>query len=215
VVVPSTQTTVPARLLEMLDAGGDPAAGGPPAISPQLQMSRAGIPGGSSALQSLRVAADWRWHSGARSALVVPDASADGRLSVYPTTFFPGVRTVNDAQTIVLASGDERAGTNFEMRLVPTAPATGIVVGPEGPVAGLPVKLLQDYQQQLSTDTGFEAAVSITDAMGRFQFLGVPSGDYWLRAVAGANGAIGAGASPTTFRGLYAEMPVVIADGAA
>jgi hypothetical protein len=209
--IASTHTTLPAALVDTLEQAR--ISGAPAAQSPLVQLSRAAIPGGTTSIASVRRAGDWVWSTGARTVMIEPPSAPDGRAAIYPTTFFPGARSVREAQTLVIGSGEERAGINFQMHPVPSVPVSGIVTGPEGPVAGLAIRLLREDQQFFTTDTGFEAAVGVTDAAGRFSFFGVPAGQYLLRAVATPESALGAPASPATFRGLYANQLLAVDAG--
>jgi hypothetical protein len=107
--------------------------------------------------------------------------SADGRIFVYPTQYYPAAARAAQAAAIPLASGEERGGVNLQLTLVPTARISGILTGPDGP-AVLSLALVPSGDD-LSTDMGLETATSISDTTGHFTFLGVPAGQYVLRTV--------------------------------
>src|SRR5262249_5629462 len=58
---------------------------------------------------------------------------------------------------------------------------SGRLLGPDGPVHDLGVRLLSPGSEAFETDRGFEAAVTVSDANGAFTFLGVLPGTYRLR----------------------------------
>jgi hypothetical protein len=198
----STQTTEPAALVEAAAASW--VARSP---DPAFSFVRANMDAGAKRV------GDWMWSSGSRLGPTVPSPAGDGRIFAYATTFHPGARSIAAAQSFVLRSGDERSGVDFQMQLVPTTVVSGTVLGPDGPVSGLRVRLLPEYQSSLTGDTGFDTAVSVTDATGRFLFLGVPGGQYTLRATAGPAGVGGATASPATAvpAGWWAALPLSVA----
>ena len=116
----------------------------------------------------------------ARSALPL-SPSADGRMFVYPAQYYPNAATPAQATVISLKSGEERAGVNLQLRLVPTVRISGIVTGPDGPV--MTNLALLPSGDELAGDAGLELATSVSGANGRFTFLGVPSGQYLLRVM--------------------------------
>jgi len=117
---------------------------------------------------------------GTRSS-VAPDASPDGRRYIYPTQFYPAAISAADAGVTTVASGEERSGIDIQLRLTASARVSGTVAGPNGPqIASL---TLMPDSDDFATDAGFESAVTLSDAAGRFTFIGVPPGRYQLRAV--------------------------------
>jgi protocatechuate 3,4-dioxygenase beta subunit len=116
-----------------------------------------------------------------RSALP-PPAGADGRLSVYPTVFYPSATVVSQATPITVASGEERTGIDMQLRPVRATSVSGVVVGPEGPVGMVAVRLHPGGSEGFTTESGTEAAMTMTAPDGTFRLLGVPSGQYTLSA---------------------------------
>jgi hypothetical protein len=111
-----------------------------------------------------------------------PPPSADGRLSVYPTLFYPSATVASQATPITVASGEDRTGIDMTLRLVRATTVSGAVHGPEGPAGMVSLRLLPGGVEEFTTDMGFETAQSMTAADGTFRFLGVPSGSYTLIA---------------------------------
>lgn len=99
---------------------------------------------------------------------------------VYPTTFYPGVATPAQARGIVVASGQERSGIDLQIRPVPAVKVSGNVIGPDGPAAHLGLTLSMGGTEEGLTDPN--AATTISDANGNFTFMGVPAGQYTIRA---------------------------------
>ena len=121
---------------------------------------------------------------------------------------------------------------NVSLRLTPAVFVSGVITGPDGPMNGLGVRLVP-AEMQRQIETGFETAHTATDASGRFTFLGVPPGQYLLKALytpmPGIGGEVramsivggipvvspsGPPPSPTAPRGdtLWGEMPVSIGE---
>jgi hypothetical protein len=121
--------------------------------------------------------------------------SADGRMHVYPTQYYPAAPTPAEATIVALRSGEERASVDLQLKLVPASRVSGTVTGPNGPA--LSVLSLAPDSDDLSTEISFETATTMSDAAGRFEFVGVPEGRYRLRALwalvpAGGGGSRGA-----------------------
>ena len=116
-----------------------------------------------------------------RSALP-PPAGADGRLSVYPTLFYPSTTVASQATPVTVTSGEDRTGIDMTLRLVRATTVSGVVLGPEGPAGMVSLRLLPGGVEEFTSDMGFEAATSVTAADGTFRFLGVPTGSYTLIA---------------------------------
>ena len=115
--------------------------------------------------------------------IVPPAPDEQGRILSFQTTFYPNTIDIARAEVIALASGEERTGADIRLRLVPAVTVSGTVTGPAGPAANLGVRLAPEFSADLGTEQSFESAYAITDAAGRFQFLGVPAGNYTLRAL--------------------------------
>jgi protocatechuate 3,4-dioxygenase beta subunit len=145
----------------------------------------------------------------ARSGVVSPEPAEDGRFLSFQTTFFPGVFSLAQAEVLTVASGEERSNLHLQLKLVPTAAVSGTVTGPEGPVPNVGLRLVPGHGADVSFEEGFDAAVTVTDASGAFRFLGVPVGQYSIRAikVPVAPLAIRAPGQPVAVSGVVPPIP--------
>ena len=182
VVVPSTQITAPESVVNLyqtsrmsdMDLYSDfSASGSAPAlnaVSSQAAFRIGDLAFTSSALQGL---------SSTRAG-ITPGPPGNQRMFVFPTQYYPVSLTTTQALPIVVTSGEERGGLDLQLTLVPTSRLSGVVRGPDGPLS-LTLSLLP-IGEEGSAGVAIEAAMSTSDALGRFTFLGVPAGQYELRA---------------------------------
>ncbi|MFI5177602.1 MAG: carboxypeptidase regulatory-like domain-containing protein [Vicinamibacterales bacterium] len=105
----------------------------------------------------------------------------NSRWMVYATQYYPSAATTQQASPIVVKSGEERAGVDMQLRLVPAVNIAGKLVGPDGPAVNWGVHLVPGDTSDLSADP--DVATSVTDADGSFMFLAVPSGQYVIQTV--------------------------------
>jgi hypothetical protein len=134
---------------------------------------------------------------------------------VYPTQYYPAVSTAADATAIALRPGEERAGVDLALKLTATSRVSGRVAGPDGPLVAA-LTLAHD-SDDLSTDAGLETATTMSDAAGRFTFLGVPGGRYrltaiWAQVPVGGGGSRGA-PPPATARAPVNAAPLPVLGG--
>jgi hypothetical protein len=165
---------------------------------------------------------------GTNRSVAVHSTSADVRMMVYPTSFYPGTATLTQATAVTVGSGEQRQGIDLVLRPSPATSVSGILTGPDGPAGNQGLRLFPADVSRIMGDGGFVAATASTDATGRFTFLGVPAGQYVLRAyrvargdlvvnqespgAAGATGARGRGAGEVMGPTLWADMPVAVGD---
>ncbi|MEZ5316247.1 MAG: carboxypeptidase regulatory-like domain-containing protein [Vicinamibacterales bacterium] len=107
-----------------------------------------------------------------------PPPPGDGTPRAYPAQFYPGVRTHEAAETLVVELGTDRTGVDFQMRPVPAARVSGRVEGGSGEVANIMLRLMPEGLERL--DFGVEAATTLVEPDGSFTFLNVPAGAYTL-----------------------------------
>ena len=119
--------------------------------------------------------------SGDRAMLPPPPAD-DGRLSIYPTMFYPAASSSAQAGLVTVSSGEERTGIDMQLKLVRAVTVSGTVTGPDGPANMIALRLLPAGADEFSSDNGLEAATSVSGPDGSFQFFGVPPGPHTLVA---------------------------------
>jgi hypothetical protein len=114
---------------------------------------------------------------------IAPTPSDASRMLSYPTTYHPASISPSQLTVITLESGEERTGADIQLRLVPTAKVSGVVTGPDGPVANIGVRLLPAGLDDFSNEVGLETAATATDGRGAFTLLGVPSGAFSVKVL--------------------------------
>ena len=175
VAVPSTITTVPASSVEEYVQAI--TAGSTMQLMQARTASNAPLPSPS----GMRIG-DYQIQISPLRNVQFPPPDENGRLFVYRTTFHPAAHTSAEGQVITLGSGDERQNVTISLTLTPTAFVSGIASGPDGPMRGLGLRLVPADGDSYQSDNGFEAAHTATDGLGRFTLLGVPPGQYVLKA---------------------------------
>jgi hypothetical protein len=183
VVIPATQVSAPQSIVDLRRQRlTGPAAEGDQDFSRGLSFStRSDTLGQLERNAGTQVGTLAFISTGAAARAGVAPAPGEGRIHVYPTRYYPAASTAADASIITVHSGEERLGADLHMALVPTSRVSGMVRGPEGPMVAA-LSLLPD-SDDLSTDAEFEIATTLSDAEGRFTFLGVPEGRHRLRAI--------------------------------
>jgi hypothetical protein len=150
---------------------------------------------------------DHQIEGGMQIAYPMPQPTDDGKVLVYAPQFYPNAASPSQATVVTVGSGEERSGVDLQLRLVTTARVSGVLTGPEGPAANFGVKLLPPAADDFTSESGIEAAIAVTDANGAFTFLGVPAGQYLLRALRVPRSAAQV-AAPNAV--LWASAPVTV-----
>ena len=117
-------------------------------------------------------------------------AAGDGRsVSIYPTVWYPSASAPAQATIVSLAAGENRTGIDLHTTLTATARISGTVMGPDGAVPYLALRLapagLDDVAAEYTTSlaASFNVAMTSTDVNGAFTFMAVPPGQYLIRAL--------------------------------
>ena len=175
VVVPQTQVSIPTAIMSsLMDSltGNGPAGGG----LALLDAMTSGIDPSSAVTGGVRIG-DYLVSSSGLQPIMTPD----GHLQVFQTTFYPSAASPVQATVMTLKSGEERTEINFQLRLTPTSRVSGVVTGPDGPLANVGVRLVVPGDGTIS-ESEFDVATALTKADGSFTFFGVPPGQFLLRA---------------------------------
>jgi len=112
-----------------------------------------------------------------------PEPGADGRLFAYQTVFHPSATTTATASVVTVVSGQERNDVDIQLKLTPTSRVSGTVVGPEGPAPSVGLRLVPTSAETFVLDAGLDTALTLAGPDGRFTFLGVPPGQYTIKAL--------------------------------
>jgi protocatechuate 3,4-dioxygenase beta subunit len=167
---PATWASLDAQALQSMRATG--LAGITPASAAlrfgeiAVQTSEGGNYGGSNML----------------AAILPTTLRPDGRLVGYVQTFHPSATSVAAATRIALTAGDARTGVDIQIRPMALTRVSGQLLGPGGPQANTAVHLVPAFAAHQMLERTHETAVTTTNAAGAFTFLGVPPGQYVLKA---------------------------------
>jgi hypothetical protein len=114
------------------------------------------------------------------AAAATPTASAKG----YAPVFHPGTTLYSQARAVPVAAGEERAGVDIEIRLVPFARLSAKVLGPDGqPPAMTQGRLIPHMQLPGLSLVGLQSGTTfsvVTD--GTILINSIPPGEYTLHA---------------------------------
>jgi hypothetical protein len=113
----------------------------------------------------------------AMAAAQPPDTS--GPASGYAPVYYPGTTAISQAVSVVVEVGQERAGVDLQLQLVPMTRVTGTVQGQDASLKAAVILTLVDTSAPALTSTSRTAR---SDNEGRFTFTGVPPGQYTLFA---------------------------------
>jgi hypothetical protein len=170
--------------LQALQSGG-----GPTMLPPALQEASVSPAGAGTRLGDLHV-------QPLRNTLPPPPSPPDEVLT-YQTVFHPSATTLAEAARVRVGPGEEKSGIDVQMRLVRTFRVSGQVLGPDGQPMSAGLLLLPAAAGELTRDYNFETATAVSGDDGRFVFLGVPPGDYFVRMMRVPRPAISPGVMTT------------------
>ena len=175
-----TSTSVP---VSVVDAYMQASASGSTAAMEQMLNERSSSGAPFPATSGFRVGDHVLVAEGGRGGPSIIAPPDDGPVMSVPTTFYPGATSPAQATVLTLTSGESRTGVDFQLKPRRAVGVSGIVTGPDGPVANIGVRLLIAGAEEFVSSLTTEAAITSTDAAGRFTFLGVTSGTYTLQAM--------------------------------
>jgi protocatechuate 3,4-dioxygenase beta subunit len=110
----------------------------------------------------------------------IPLPTRDGRLFVYPQSFYPSVPTFPQATIVSVAAGEERSAIDLQIHPLPTVRVAGTVVGPEGVAIALSMRMFPETAEDVGLD--MDVPTAVTDRNGNFEFPAVSAGQYKIRA---------------------------------
>jgi hypothetical protein len=103
--------------------------------------------------------------------------------TAYAPVYYPGTITPEAAQAVTLGAGEERAGVDFRLELVPTTRVGGIVVGPGGTLPpATQVALVPKRADGTPSVPGLGNNMARVGGDGRFNFNSVTPGEYSVQA---------------------------------
>lgn len=112
------------------------------------------------------------------STAPAPGASAP---MAYSPVYYPGTTIVNEATVVTLGPGEERAGVDFGLLLVPTATIKGRVIDSEGrPQSGVAISLKQATPNSMDLFSALFNSSGRSNPDGTFELDGVKPGSYTL-----------------------------------
>jgi hypothetical protein len=176
VAIPSTQTSVPAELMDVF-------FGGTPLPRPKrLEVSREMNAIGSAIAPA---GSQYAMRAGGQTfslpgGSVTPAITAAGTI-VYPTIYYPAAPSIAQASVVTLRSGEERAGVDMQVRPARGVRVSGMLLGPDGGVSITAVRLLPARDDDAAVP--FDVATTMTDWTGAFTFAAVPPGQYVLHVL--------------------------------
>jgi len=106
----------------------------------------------------------------------------DEEMLGYTTTYFPGTTTREQAQRIILSTGERVTGVDFALVPGRTARVSGLAVDAQGmPMAGQVVTMGEELRGSRSS-TYHQVATTTVLSDGTFSFRNIPQGEYSVSA---------------------------------
>jgi protocatechuate 3,4-dioxygenase beta subunit len=111
---------------------------------------------------------------------LAPQFDANGRISIYPSVFYPAAGSVGQATVLTIKSGEERGSVDVQMRPARATRVSGTIVGPEGPASNVGVRLVPAGSDAADAT---DVATTLTNTAGNFTFPAVPPGQFVLKVL--------------------------------
>jgi hypothetical protein len=150
--------------------------------------------------------------------LMPPPPDAKGRLTAYAPVYYPATPVSSQASVIALRSGEDKTAIDLRLRLVPAVRVSGTLTAPNGPGGFLSVRLVPASGNDMVSEGQAEVARTVSDATGAFTFLGIPSGQYVLKArlyprpAPGPGGGAAGAVAALDETALWTSTPVDVGD---
>lgn len=109
----------------------------------------------------------------------------------YAPVFYPGTTAASQAMSVTLVSGEERAGVDFQLRLVTTSRIEGMVASAAGPLPQGVQLTLAPIDNDMPRIPGVNNSTARPGGDGRFSFSNITPGQYRLLARAAIRDASG------------------------
>jgi len=140
-------------------------------------------------------------------------ASLDSSLRTYAPTFYPSAISTTQAARVSVSPGADLSGIDVSVAAVRAVRVSGTVVGAPGPIDAMSIRLVPATE---ADDDGLWAlAPMLVQPDGRFDFAGVPPGQYVLRVTYTEKSGGAAGPSGAALAFLGARGAGLGAGGAA
>jgi len=107
-------------------------------------------------------------------------AALDSTLRTFAPTFYPSGTSVARATRLTLTSGEERAATDITVTATRATRVSGVVTGASSPVIASSIRLVPAFERDEAAAITYLSPV-LVQPDGRFDFVGVPPGQYVLR----------------------------------
>lgn len=146
-------------------------------------------------------------------------ARLDDTLRTYPPTFYPNSTTIGQAERVTVTPGEERTGIDISVTAVRAARVSGTISGATTPTTAGWLRLVPAIDGEENAAIGAIPPM-LVQPDGRFDFAGVPPGQYVLKvqhlptAEGGSFGPSGAALVLAGNRGAGPLPPARVVDGA-
>jgi hypothetical protein len=117
----------------------------------------------------------------ARERTLPPVTSQSGQIQTFQSTFYSGANNVRDAEVLQLRPEQTRHFVDLTISLASGVTVEGTVSSPNGPMPAVQVRAVRIGNTVDPLVSAGDAIVT-SDSKGRFKFLGVPPGNYLIKA---------------------------------